>query len=267
MARSAERVGGEFGVIGQTGSPGALVRKDHGPTPHPPEALALAGEALAALGRDARQIARQMTEAVAAEVEPIASVAHKEAELMPRLVRISELSVLTLVKVTREGRDPTEHELAFIHDLAIRRAADAFPLEALIHGLRVGQRVIWERVIGYVADAPQAARAVIVLTEQMLRYTDRLSTALATTYVTTQQARAADHERRRAELVDEIMSGRFPYRPGTPALVAGFGLDPDEECVVMVAVECDTRAPSDPLVRDAVRAAFERHARRQERAP
>jgi sugar diacid utilization regulator len=229
--------------------------------PHEPHDLAQ--DALLALERDARQVGHDMARAVISEVDAIATAAKREPDLVERLAGMSEQSVRTLVDVTREAREPTEHELAFVHELALRRAADAFRVEALIHGVRVGQRVIWEHLVSHVGDAPLAAKAIVVLTEQMLRYTDRLSTALATAYVTTQQARAADHERRRAELMDEILSGRFPYRADTPARLAAFGLDPDEECVVLVAEGCEIRSPSDPIVREAIRAAFERHARRR----
>jgi sugar diacid utilization regulator len=64
------------------------------------------------------------------------------------------------------------------------------------------------------------------------------------------------------DLEEDHLSGRFPYRPDTPSRVASLGLDPEAEYVVVLAVEVDTRAPSDPSVRERVRDALERHSRR-----
>jgi hypothetical protein len=225
------------------------------------ELLDLVTRALDALERDAGALGIAIAKAMMTGVAPVAAAAGHEPGLPARLAAISEQSVRTLVTVTREARDPTDYELAFIHEVAIRRAADAFPLEALLHGLRVGQRLIWEHVVSHIGDDPLAPRAILELTARTLSYTDALSSAMAATYANTQETRAADHERRKTELLEEILSGRFPYQPDTPSRLAAAGLDPEEDCVVAIAVELDSRAPSDALTRARIRDAVERQAR------
>jgi hypothetical protein len=260
MARSAENRQAEFGVSLQNSRQRALVADL---SAEPPEVSALTTDALDALEHDARRLGQEMAAAVADEVESFSLAAEKDPSRLPRLAGISELTVLTLVKVTREGREPTEHELAFIQDVGAERAAASFPLEALIHGLRVGQHVIWKHLVAHLGVDPWAARALVVLTEKLLRYGDRLSTTIATAYVSTQRAQAADHERRVGELMDEIISGRFPFGPDTPARLAVFGLHPDEACAVLVAAPSGTRTVFHPPVRAKVIAALERHSHRQ----
>jgi hypothetical protein len=248
MASTAEYRAGKLGTSAQV---------------EPSDRIAeLAQQALDALERDASEIGHATAQGMREEIEAVAAAADREPELPARLVMIAEHSVRTLVTVTREHREPTHYELAFIHEVAMRRAADGFPLDALLHGLRIGQRLIWQHIVAHVADDPLAHQVIVWLTEQTLRYTDSLSAAMAGTYAGTQQARAADNLRRRTELLEEIVSGRFPYRSETLAVVTSLGLDPEQPCAVLVAVEVDARAPSDPVVRERVRAALERHARR-----
>lgn len=150
MARSAESRRSQFGGSVQNAGERPLSADL---SAEPPEVFALATRSLDALERDARRLGREMAAAVADQVEAFSLAAEKDPGRLPLLARISEQTVLTLVKVTREGREPTEPELRFIQDVGTERAAASFPLVALIHGLRVGQHVIWTHLVARLGNA------------------------------------------------------------------------------------------------------------------
>lgn len=54
------------------------------------------------------------------------------------------------------GRGPTEAELSFVEDLAVARARQGVPIEAVLRAIHVAERAIWSRARELAADRVRA---------------------------------------------------------------------------------------------------------------
>jgi sugar diacid utilization regulator len=102
-------------------------------------------------------------------------------------------------------------DLGFVRAHAERRAAQRFPLEALLHTYRCAHKVIypWARdaAIESAADSAHIRRVVAAVADLAIEYADLIST-IATSYYVNRTRRLAEAEsEQRAELLNMLLSG------------------------------------------------------------
>jgi PucR C-terminal helix-turn-helix domain/GGDEF-like domain len=197
---------------------------------------------LSLLEDDAQSVGRSMAVETAREVAAIGQVAVQDPSFLDGWFSgWCAQHVATLVRKARREGGLLDEELDFVREVGAIRAADAFPLEALLHGLRVGHRVLWKRMVREAELSPSGVEAVVWLTAQSLDYVDAVSMAMGGAYLERQAVLQADAERARRDLLEEVLAGQFAGRPDAAARAAAFGFEPDARQLV-VALAAATAA-------------------------
>ena len=223
---------------------------------HDAEDAAATARVLALLETRATAIGRAMARAGLAGVPAIASVASHDHTFPARLSRVCTEHVFALVRSGRAGRPPEEADLAAVRELGIRCAQDLFPLEALVQGMQLGQRVLWNAIVD--AAGPHGHEVVVALTARMLDYTHLAGYQLEMAYSEAQRQIRTVGEQARVEFFEDALSGRLFARSDGPGQAAALGFEPDTNYVV-VAVGLSTQ-PANPENLAPLRGAFERRA-------
>jgi hypothetical protein len=207
-------------------------------------------------GRQA-EIGMAMAAAILREVEPIRAASSHDSGFRPRFDAFCERHVATFIAVTRESREVALKDLAFVREVAERRADDAFPLTALMEGLRVGHRVLNRRINQLGSGWNTPAAAVLWLTTRLVEYMDAAGAELGEGYRARQALSAGRADLARREILDDLLEGRYASRPDAALLAASVGFEPDEPYSVAVLVATDHgAATTQTLATDVARAAF-----------
>lgn len=98
---------------------------------------------------------------------------------------------------------------AFVTAHAHRRAAQRFPLEAVLHAYRCGHRVLsrWMRDAALAADCGSGEDAVSVVADFAIEYTNAVSSIVTAEYVDHTRALAEAESDRRSELFNILLNG------------------------------------------------------------
>jgi sugar diacid utilization regulator len=211
---------------------------------------------LAGLERRSAGIGGAMASAARERVPEIGRVAALDAEF-PRLEVICAAHVKVFVRSARSGRPPGAADLEFVRELGTCRSRDLFPLEALMHGVRAGQQVLWNEIVAEAGPAADGRSAALALTAHLIDYTDRVGQVLEHSYVAAQAQLAAGSALAREAFLEDVLSGRLFTRPegARRAFAAGFEADAD---YLVAAVGVQPAAPLE--VTDSLHAACERLA-------
>ncbi|MEV5833598.1 helix-turn-helix domain-containing protein [Nocardia sp. NPDC052112] len=86
------------------------------------------------------------------------------------------------------------------------RAEQGVPLEAMLRTFRLGGRIVWEALLDKAEDVPPAQFREIGTT--MWAIIDGMSSALVTSYRSTELDRVRRDERRRHALIEDVLAGR-----------------------------------------------------------
>ena len=208
---------------------------------------------------EARQaeIGIAMAAAILREVEPIRAASSHDTGFRPRFDAFCERHVRTFIAVTRESRDVAPKDLVFVREVAERRADDAFPLTALMEGLRVGHRVLNRRINQLGSGWNTPAATVLFLTTRLVDYMDAAGAELGDGYRARQSLSAGRADLARREILDDLLEGRYASRPDAALLAASVGFEPDEAYSVAVLVATHQgAATTQTLAPDVARAAF-----------
>jgi sugar diacid utilization regulator len=108
------------------------------------------------------------------------------------------------------GAAPSEVDLAFVRDLAARRAQQRVPLTALLHAYRVGYAVVWDRVRAEVQRSGVSVETGIALADHCVAYINTISFAATDGYLAEQQRLLGDKERSRSWLLEMLLQGERP---------------------------------------------------------
>jgi sugar diacid utilization regulator len=208
-------------------------------------------------------IGRAMARACLDGVPAMASVASHDHTFPARLSHLCAEHVRAFARSGRAGRPPDEADLAFVRDLGIRRAQDLFPLPALVQGMRLGQRVLWDAIDD--AAGPHGHQVVVALTAHLLDYTHLASYQLERAYAQTQRQIETTGQQTRLEFFEDALSGRLFARPDGPGQAVALGFEPDATYVVAV-VGLATQ-PADPDNLAPLHGALERRAWADGRRP
>ena len=205
----------------------------------------------------AAEVGRAMANAILKEVAPMQAVSRNDPGFRARFEGFCAQHVRTFVASTRQGRVAGPRDLDFVREVGQRRADDAFPLPELMEGLRVGHRVLSQRIrqLGSGCDTPAAA--VLWLTSRLVDYMDATGSVLADSYRARQKLSAGRTQLARREMLDDILEGRFAARPDAALVAASVGFEPDElYCVAVLMATGDPLQPTQVLAADLERAAF-----------
>lgn len=155
------------------------------------------------------------------------------------------LHVDLLMRSLRAGRDADRSDLDFAREAAARRVHQGIPLDGLLQAFRVGHRTLWRAIVDEAADSPAGREAAIRLAGEAMEYIDLASTHVAEAYLRESGQLAELLQRRRRDLLENLLAGRLPEDAETETL--GLGLKGDADLLVAVAAlgeadETDDRA-------------------------
>lgn len=187
---------------------------------------------------EARQcdIGSAMAAAIVREVAPMRAVSRHDPSFGPRFERFCQEHVRTFLDTTRQGRVAGPQDLAFVREVAERRADDAFPLPALMDGLRVGHRVLNHRIRQLGSGWNTPAAAVLALTTRLIEYMDAVGSELAEAFRTRQALSLSRLELVRREILEDVLEGRYAARIDAGLVAASVGFEPDQQYSVAVLV-------------------------------
>ncbi len=169
-------------------------------------------------------------------------------DVVPELKAHAERHIGTMRDMIATGR---VGDFGFVRAHAAVRAVQRFPLEASLHGYRLGHRLIarWIRdaATTTLADAGNLTEIVEAIADFAIEYTDCVSNILAAEYVANARAIAEADVDRNAELLDILLKG-YDESDGRVAGVlrrAGY-LEQRRAYVVVVASSVDAAEMENP---------------------
>jgi sugar diacid utilization regulator len=143
------------------------------------------------------------------------------------------LHVDLLLRSLRAGRGPNRSDLGFAREAAARRVHQGIPLDGLLQAFRVGHRTLWQAIVDEAATSPAGREAAIRLAGEAMEYIDLASTHVAEAYLRESGQLAELIQRRRRDLLENLLAGRLPDEAETETL--GLGLERDADFLVAVA--------------------------------
>jgi sugar diacid utilization regulator len=143
------------------------------------------------------------------------------------------LHVDLLLRSLRAGRDADRADLGFAREAAARRVHQGIPLDGLLQAFRVGHRTLWQAIVDEASDSPAGRQAAIALAGEAMEYIDLASTHVAEAYLRESGELAELIQRRRRDLLENLLAGRLPDDAETETL--GLGLERDADFLVAVA--------------------------------
>jgi hypothetical protein len=198
-----------------------------------------------------------MAVAIIREVQPMRAVTRHDPTFRQRFDGFCQQHVRTFVDTTRRGRIAGPDDLGFVREVAERRADDAFPLPALMEGLRVGHRVLDHRIRQLGSGWNTPAAAVLSLTTRLIEYMDAVGAELGEAYRTRQALSVGRADLLRREILDDLLEGRYASRPDAAMLAASVGFEPDAQYAVAVLVDsAATEKATQTLAAEVNRAAL-----------
>jgi len=159
------------------------------------------------------------------------------------------LHVDLLLKSLRAGRDPDRADLGFAREAAARRVHQGIPLDGLLQAFRVGHRTLWQAIVDEAATSPAGREAAIRLAGDAMEYIDLASTHVAEAYLRESGQLAELIQRRRRDLLENLLAGRLPDDAETETL--GLGLERDADLLVAVASLQDSPGADDRALAEA----------------
>jgi hypothetical protein len=198
-------------------------------------------EAAALLDRLVAQratIAEELRQALRDDLGP----AHGGEEPLQRVLEHLLDHVDAFVATARAGRSPVAGELAFVRREAVASAREGGELDTLLRRCRIGGAVLARWIASGSDGTPASASATLALTQALIDYGERASTALSDAYRAEARGLKAGSTALERELLDDLLAGR--RGPRVAACARQVGLDVDGAYQVAVVV-------SDDLGRDA----------------
>lgn len=183
-------------------------------------------------------IARDM---VTAYIDQIPEYAQMPEAARNEVRRISRANLDVWLSSVAEQRPARPDELAQFTASARSRARARFPLESLLHAYRIGGTVLWAALRREIAGGSQEdLTAGLDLAEEVLRYVDQVSTAVAQAYLDEREELITTEERHHRQLIDLLLD-EGPSSVVTEERAAAGGLTLAESYWVITVVVPDRR--------------------------
>lgn len=163
-----------------------------------------------------------------------------------------ERNIRCLLEAILYDVSPDDLDLGFVEEAAVRRVRQGIGMDDFLHAFRVGHRVVWQAILDEAGDGPAGLRAALELALPAMNYIDRASTVIARTYLAERQRRLGDEQRRRRDLLEDLIAGRLPLADETLGFAKVCRLDAAPHLHVLVAVPNDTGGDALQVVADAL---------------
>jgi hypothetical protein len=150
---------------------------------------------------DPADIARRMVATFRTDITGYTRV--PESVLAGQILEVCQRNVELFFRSITEARGPTEDELLMFRESARSRAEEGLPLEDVLHAYRLGGRLGWQTLLD--EARPDEYPALLAAAEQLMRYVDSVSAAVAQTYLDEHQHLASEEERRQRALVEALV--------------------------------------------------------------
>jgi len=151
-----------------------------------------------------------------------------------------------LIRSIELGRPLPRMEIDFVRPRAMRRVG-RLPLADFMHAFRIYTEVFWDAVLDSATDEA-TRREALRLPSIVMRYMSVAAGEAAEVYVEAEQLLAAQGERGRRDLLEDLLAGRAPDPGPKLAAVRLAGLAPAGPCVLVVAA-ATAPAPDDHHLR------------------
>lgn len=189
--------------------------------------------AAAPLERGVHKVRGMLRDAVLAEVPAFSHSGNPE--VMPELERHTGEHIDEIRRLFGGG-EPSG--FAFVRVHAQRRAAQRFPLEAILHAYRSGHRLLspWMRDAAIAAGCCNPEHAISAVADFAIEYTNTISSIVTADYVDHTRALAEAEGDRRSELFNILLNG-YDESDGRVARLlkrAGYLEQRQAYCVVVV---------------------------------
>ena len=140
------------------------------------------------------------------------------------ILEMSRRNLELFVECVVADRTPTREELEPFCRSARQRASEGMPLEDLLAAYRMGGRLGWREISA--AAQPNEQEALVEMAERTMHYIDRVSAAVAQSYLDARQHHVSEEERRLRDLFDGLVVGS-PLSSGVRAVAErlGFAID------------------------------------------
>jgi hypothetical protein len=215
---------------------------------------------VAALGRERAEVLKRIEhqrervvdEMVAAIVEEIPLYQrHPDASMMADLRDHVDANVGLFLRTATDDRAPRADELVFIREAVEARIAQGFPIDQVLHAFRIGQQVMWEKVMSEARSHGAGAEAALSLALPAMRYTDAASSEFTERYVRVEQELRASSDRAGAVIVAALSEGRWPPERALAALQKPFPVRKGQRYLV-AAVLGTSEVPMEQVRRHAL---------------
>ena len=211
----------------------------------PASVLAHYRRILLALQDQAAELTKTLIESLSAEVP---AYARQDEEFRAEAGRITTAAALLTTTAGLEGRRLSTDDIAASHrELAIRSARTDIPLQAYLKSHRVAQRTFWNAIVALGDGSPEADKAVLLLNTELVRYIHLISTYGAQAFLEVQNQLAVDADRRRRDLVENVLTGVLPGRRPLLELARAHGVAEDSQMIAIVAVPAGDGFSADSL--------------------
>lgn len=177
--------------------------------------------------RAERRIPAMTRAIVAALVEQIPIYRHlPREEIEGEVTTVGAANVVVLLRTLREGRPPTEDELAESRMSAARRAEERVPLSSVITAYHVLGRVTWQTLCD--AATPAETPALIAAVDGIQRYVQHVTAAISAAYLEEQQSIYGEERDARRALSLALLTGA-----PAPGLASRIGVEVPATHVVL----------------------------------
>ena len=161
--------------------------------------------------------------------------AHGGEERLERVLRHCLDNVDVFVAAARAGRAPAAGELAFVRREAVAAAREGGELEALLRRCRIGGAVLARWIVSGSDGTPASASATLVLTQALIDYGERASTALSDAYRAEVRRLKGGSAALERALLDDLLAGRRGARVTACARQVGLEVDGVYQVAVVVS--------------------------------
>jgi sugar diacid utilization regulator len=141
-----------------------------------------------------------------------------------------------LCDALRGGRAVQPQELDFLERDAALHARRGISLADFLGPFRTYRGVVWDAVLEASAGSAEAADQALAATWTVLAYVDLATTRAGAAYLDTQQQPAADRERVRRDLLEDLVAAGAPQTAAGVAAARAVGLEADARFVLVAAL-------------------------------
>ena len=185
--------------------------------------------------------------------EELRHVVEKD-DLRNSLRRIADL----FVRVVEERRSLRSEELVTVHVIGAQRARQGLPVDAVIDGMRVALRMVWQALLDAAGEHEPAVALDLVghLSIVHMEFTHTVLDALETGYATEREQRLTGQVRAQATFVDRLLEGHWDDETRIRSRGSALGYDLGKQCGLLMVMPTggrDTEAVRNGAARIAAR--------------